>query len=41
LDKYAATMPRVALRYSMEHLDKNQRTHYLGLKKSSKDVRPM
>ena len=38
LDKHAATMPRVALRYSMEHLDKQQRDHYLGLKKSAKVV---
>jgi hypothetical protein len=37
LDQYAATMPRVALRYSMEHLDKKHREHYLGLKKRSKD----
>jgi 3-methyladenine DNA glycosylase AlkD len=35
LDQYAATMPRVALRYSMEHLDRKQRDHYLGLKKNS------
>ena len=34
LDKHAAIMPRVALRYSMEHLDKQQRDHYLGLKNS-------
>jgi len=34
LDKHAATMPRVALRYSMEHLEKQQRDHYLGLKNS-------
>jgi 3-methyladenine DNA glycosylase AlkD len=33
LDKHAATMPRVALRYAIEHLDKKQRDHYLGLKK--------
>lgn len=32
LDKYAATMPRTALRYSIEKLDKKQREHYLGLK---------
>jgi 3-methyladenine DNA glycosylase AlkD len=32
LDKHAATMPRVLLRYSIEKLDKKQRTHYLGLK---------
>ncbi len=29
LDKHAATMPRVALRYAIEHLDKKQRDHYL------------
>jgi hypothetical protein len=33
LDKYAATMPRVALRYAIEHLDKEQRNHYLSMKK--------
>ena len=33
LDKHAATMPRVALRYSIEHFDKKQRDHYLGMKK--------
>jgi hypothetical protein len=32
LDKHAATMPRVALRYAIEHLDKKQRDHYLGMK---------
>lgn len=32
LDKYAATMPRVLLRYSIERLNKKQREHYLGLK---------
>lgn len=32
LDKHAATMPRTALRYSIEKLDKKQREHYLGLK---------
>lgn len=36
LDKYAATMPRTALRYAIEHLDKEQRDHYLGLKKAAK-----
>lgn len=35
LDKYAATMPRIALRYAIEHLDKEQRQHYLKLKKAS------
>lgn len=34
LDKHAATMPRVLLRYSIEKLDKKTREHYLGLKKA-------
>ena len=34
LDKNAATMPRVALRYAIEHLDQAQRAHYLHVKKS-------
>lgn len=34
LNKHAATMPRTLLRYSIEHFDKKQRDHYLGLKKS-------
>ena len=37
LDQHAATMPRVALRYTIEKLDKKQRDHYLGLRKSSKE----
>ena len=32
LDRHAATMPRVALRYAIEHLDKKRRDHYLSLK---------
>ena len=32
LDKYAATMPRIILRYAIEKLTKTQREHYLGLK---------
>lgn len=32
LDKHAATMPRISLRYSIEHFDKKQRDHYLGMK---------
>lgn len=32
LDKYAATMPRIMLRYSIEKLDKTKRNHYLKLK---------
>jgi len=34
LNKYAATMPRTFLRYSIEHFDKKQREHYMGMKKS-------
>ena len=34
LDKHAASMPRVTLRYALEHFDKTQRDHYLGLKKA-------
>lgn len=36
LDKYAATMPRVLLRYSIEKLPPAERTHYLGLKATAK-----
>jgi hypothetical protein len=36
LDLYAATMPRMTLRYATEHFDKKQRTHYLQLKTNSK-----
>lgn len=32
LDKHAADMPRVTLRYATEHFDKKQRDHYLKLK---------
>jgi 3-methyladenine DNA glycosylase AlkD len=32
LDKYASTMPRTALRYAIEHLDKKKRDYYLGMK---------
>jgi 3-methyladenine DNA glycosylase AlkD len=35
LDRYAAIMPRTMLRYTIEKLDKAQRIHYLGLKKST------
>jgi len=34
LDKYAATMPRVTLRYALEHFDKKQREKYMNLKKA-------
>jgi 3-methyladenine DNA glycosylase AlkD len=33
LDTHAATMPRTALRYAIEHLDKERRDYYLGMKK--------
>lgn len=33
LDKHAVTMPRTALRYAIELLDKEQRGHYLNMKK--------
>jgi 3-methyladenine DNA glycosylase AlkD len=33
LDDHAATMPRTALRYAIEHLDKDQRADYLSRKK--------
>ena len=32
LDKHAASMPRVTLRYSLEHFDKKLRDHYMSLK---------
>jgi hypothetical protein len=33
LDKYAATMPRTMLRYATEHLAKEEREHYLTMKR--------
>lgn len=35
LDKHAARMSRVTLRYAIEHLSTQQRNHYLGLKKQA------
>ena len=32
LDRHAATAPRVTLRFAVEHLDPDQRKHYLGLR---------
>ena len=34
LDKHAGSMPRTLLRYSIEHLSKEQREHYLSIKKA-------
>jgi 3-methyladenine DNA glycosylase AlkD len=33
LDEHAATMPRTALRYALEHFDQGERAHYMGLTK--------
>ena len=40
LDQHAATMPRVALRYTIEKLDRKERDHYLSLKKELKNLDP-
>ena len=34
LDQHAATMPRTLLRYSIEKLDKEGRTHYMNMKQA-------
>jgi 3-methyladenine DNA glycosylase AlkD len=34
LDKYAATMPRVTLRYAIEKMDKKTKEHYMNLGKA-------
>src|SRR5436309_9855057 len=34
LDRHAATMPRTALRYAIDHLDKQQPAYYLSMKKT-------
>ena len=38
LDKHAAGMPRTALRYAIERLDKKQRDHYLKMKNSKASI---
>jgi 3-methyladenine DNA glycosylase AlkD len=35
LDRHAATLPRTLLRYTIEHLDQDQRSHYLGRKRAA------
>jgi DNA alkylation repair enzyme len=32
LDAHAATMPRTTLRYAIEHLDPDERRHYLNVR---------
>lgn len=39
LDAHAATMPRTALRYSLERLDPELRAYYMGMKKRTGSVR--
>jgi hypothetical protein len=36
LDQHAATMPRVMLRYALEHLEPKQRARYMGMKTEGK-----
>jgi 3-methyladenine DNA glycosylase AlkD len=36
LDKFAGKMPRIFLRYAIEHLDKKTRDYYLGLRNQEK-----
>ena len=35
LDKHAATMPRILLRYSIEHFSPKQREYYMSMKKTA------
>ena len=35
LDAFAATMPRTALRYAIEHLEPTERARYLALKRGA------
>jgi hypothetical protein len=34
LERHAATMPRTTLRYAIEHLDAEQKAHFMGMKKA-------
>lgn len=38
LDAHAATMPRTALRFAIEHLDPDERRHYRNLKATAADA---
>src|SRR6478735_4021835 len=40
LDEFAATMPRTALRYAVEHLDPTERRHYLDMRARAAESRP-
>jgi 3-methyladenine DNA glycosylase AlkD len=40
LDAHAATMPRVTLRYAVEHLDPEQRARYMSRKQTASHARP-
>jgi hypothetical protein len=40
LDAHAATMPRTALRFAIEHLDPDERRHYRNLKTTAADAPP-
>jgi len=35
LDQHAATMPRTALRYALEHFDDDERAHYMSSRKAA------
>ena len=39
LDEFAATMPRTALRYAVEHLDPAERQRYVGMKARTAEAR--
>ena len=36
LDQYAATMPRTALRYALEHFEPEERAHYMSVKQRAR-----